>query len=116
MAAEMLPGEFPDGQLDRGRIASVVGFHFGKSANHSRILEYINDSSARNRKLHARIEVDAAGPQLARSFLKSGEGYGTDLTAEFAINPALLGECGFASGATSGTASVRNRWKTSATL
>jgi F-type H+-transporting ATPase subunit delta len=113
MAREMLRASFTDGQLDRGRIASVVDSILAKKPrNHLKILEYYKRLlRLETEKRHARIEsAIALEPQLASQVsLNLARRYGTDLTTEFAINPALLGGMRVRVGSDVWDSSVRNR-------
>jgi F-type H+-transporting ATPase subunit delta len=93
IAREMLRASFTDGQLDRGRIASVVDSILAKRPrNFLKILEYYKRLlRLEAEKRHARIETATAlEPQIASQVsLNLARRYGTDLSTEFAINPAL---------------------------
>src|SRR5207249_12169397 len=68
LAREMLRASFTDGQLDRGRIASVVDSILAKkSRNYLKILEYYKRLlRLEAEKRHARIETTTAlEPQIA---------------------------------------------------
>ena len=68
IAREMLRASFTDGQLDRGRIASVVDSILAKKPrNHLKILEYYKRLlRLEAEKRHARIETATAlEPQIA---------------------------------------------------
>jgi F-type H+-transporting ATPase subunit delta len=113
IAREMLRASFTDGQLDRGRIAPVVDSILAKKPrNHLKILEYYKRLlRLETEKRHARIEsAIALEPQLASQVsLNLARRYGTDLTTEFAINPALLGGMRVRVGSDVWDSSVRNR-------
>ena len=113
IAREMLRASFTDGQLDRGRIASVVDSVLAKKPrNHLKILEYYKRLlRLETEKRHARIETATAlEPQIASQVsLNLARRYGTDLTTEFAINPALLGGMRIRVGSDVWDSSVRNR-------
>ena len=113
IAREMLRASFTDGQLDRGRIASVVDSILAKKPrNHLKILEYYKRLlRLEAEKRHARIETATAlEPQIASQVsLSLGRRYGTDLTTEFAINPALLGGMRVRVGSDVWDSSVRSR-------
>ena len=113
IAREMLRASFTDGQLDRGRIASVVDSVLAKKPrNHLKILEYYKRLlRLETEKRHARIETATAlEPQIASQVsLNLARRYGTDLTTEFAINPALLGGMRVRVGSDVWDSSVRNR-------
>lgn len=113
IAREMLRASFTDGQLDRGRVASVVDSILAKKPrNHLKILEYYKRLlRLEAEKRHARIETATAlEPQIASQVsLSLGRRYGTDLTTEFAINPALLGGMRVRVGSDVWDSSVRSR-------
>src|SRR5438045_8553268 len=62
IAPEMLPASFTDGQLDRGRVASVVDSILAKKPrNYLKILEYYKRLlRLEAEKRHARIETATA--------------------------------------------------------
>jgi len=113
IAREMLRASFTDGQLDRGRIASVVDSILAKKPrNYLKILEYYKRLlRLETEKRHARIETATAmEPQIASQVsLNLVRRYGTDLSTEFAINPALLGGMRIRVGSDVWDSSVRNR-------
>ena len=113
IAREMLRASFTDGQLDRGRVASVVDSILAKKPrNYLKILEYYKRLlRLETEKRHARIETAIAlEPQIASQIsLSLGRRYGTDLTTEFAINPALLGGMRVRVGSDVWDSSVRSR-------
>jgi len=113
IAREMLRASFTDGQLDRGRIASVVDSILAKKPrNYLKILEYYKRLfRLEAEKRHARIETaTAVEPQIASQIsLNLARRYGTDLSTEFAISPALLGGMRIRVGSDVWDSSVRNR-------
>jgi F-type H+-transporting ATPase subunit delta len=113
IAREMLRASFTDGQLDRGRVASVVNSILAKKPrNHLKILEYYKRLlRLETEKRHARIETAIAlePPIASQISLSLGRRYGTDLTTEFAINPALLGGMRVRVGSDVWDSSVRSR-------
>src|SRR5438045_9147297 len=112
-AREMLRGMFTDGQLDRGRITSVVDSILAKKPrNYLKILEYYKRLlRLEAEKRHARIETATAlEPQITSQIsLNLARRYGTDLTTEFAINQALLGGMRIRGGSEVWDSSIRNR-------
>src|SRR6266513_2164111 len=112
IAREMLRASFTDGRLDRGRIASVVDSILAKKPrNYLKILEYYKRLlRLEAEKRHARIETATAlEPQIASQIsLSLARRYGNDLTAEFAVNPTLLGGMRIRVGSDVGESSVRN--------
>jgi len=113
IAREMLRASFTDGQLDRGRIGSVVDSILAKRPrNYVKILEYYKRLlRLEAEKRHARIETAAPlDPQTASQIsLNLSRRYGTDLTTEFAVNPELLGGMRIRVGSDVWDSSVRNR-------
>jgi F-type H+-transporting ATPase subunit delta len=113
IARKMLRASFTDSQLDRGRIASVVDSILAKKPrNCLKILEYYKRLlRLEAEKRHARIETTTAlEPQIASQIsLNLARRYGTDLTTEFATNPALLGGMRIRVGSDVWDSSVRNR-------
>jgi F-type H+-transporting ATPase subunit delta len=110
---EMLRASFTDGQLDRGRIASVVDSILAKRPrNYLKILEYYKRLlRLEAEKRHARIETATTlEPQIASQVaLNLARRYGTDLTTDFATNPTLLGGMRIRVGSDVWDGSVRNR-------
>jgi len=113
IARQMLRTSFTDGQLDRGRIASVVDSVLAKKPrNYLKILEYYKRLlRLEAEKRHARIETATAlEPQIASQIsLNLARRYGTDLTTEFMVNPGLLGGMRIRVGSDVWDSSVRNR-------
>jgi F-type H+-transporting ATPase subunit delta len=113
IAREMLRASFTDGQLDRGRIASVVDSILAKKPrNYLKIVEYYKRLlRLETEKHHAQIETTTAlEPQIASQIsLNLARRYGTDLTTEFAVNPTLLGGMRIRVGSDVWDSSVRNR-------
>ena len=113
IAREMLRASFTDGQLDRGRIASLVdSILTRKPRNFLKVLEYYKRLlRLETEKRHARIETTTAlEPQIVSQIsLNLGRRYGTDLTTEFVVNPALLGGMRIRVGSDVWDSSVRNR-------
>jgi F-type H+-transporting ATPase subunit delta len=113
IAREMLRASFTDGQLDRGRIASVVDSILTKKPRNSlKILEYYKRLlRLEAEKRHARIETAMTLEQEIASqiSLNLARRYGTDLTTEFVVNPALLGGIRIRVGSDVWDSSVRNR-------
>ena len=102
-----------DGQLDRGRVASLVdSLVRRRPRNYLKILEYYKRLLRLEvEKRHARIEtaspLDPQGAsQIARNLRNR---YGADLTTEFVVDPALLGGMRIRVGSDVWDSSVRNR-------
>src|SRR5438045_6593745 len=112
IAREMFRASFTDGKLDRGRIASVVDSILAKKPrNYLKILEYYKRLlRLEAEKRHARIETTTTlEPQIASQIsLNLARRYGTDLTTEFVVNPALLGGMRISVRSDGWASSVRN--------
>jgi F-type H+-transporting ATPase subunit delta len=113
IAREMLRASFTDGQLDPGRIASLVDSILAKKPrNYLKILEYYKRLlRLEAEKRHAQIETTTAlEPQIASQIsINLARRYGNDLTTEFVVNPALLGGMRIRVGNDVWDSSVRNR-------
>ena len=113
IARELLRASFTDNQLDQGRVASVVDSVLNKKPrNYLKILDYYKRLlRLETEKRHARVESAApldpsVGAQIIDNLKKR---YGTDLTSEFVVNPALLGGIRIRVGSDVWDSSVRNR-------
>jgi F-type H+-transporting ATPase subunit delta len=113
IARELLRASFTDNQLDPGRVASVVDSVLNKKPRNSiKILDYYKRLlRLEAEKRHARIETATelnpnVGSQIVSNLKKR---YGTDLTSEFVVNPALLGGMKIRVGSDVWDSSVRNR-------
>jgi F-type H+-transporting ATPase subunit delta len=113
MARGLLRASFTDGQLDTGRVSSVVNSVLEKKPrNHLKILDYYKRLLRLElEKRHARIETASpletqAANEIAQNLSRR---YGTDLTTEFVVNPALLGGMRVRVGSDVWDSSVRNR-------
>jgi F-type H+-transporting ATPase subunit delta len=95
LSREMLRASFTDGQLDRGKIASLVESLTAKRPRHFiPILEnYKRLLRLEIGKRHAKIESGSElSPQVSSSVTaKLKQRYGDDLTTEFVVDPTLLG-------------------------
>ncbi len=109
----LLRASFTNGQLDRGRISSLVQSLIAeKPRDCIRVLEeYKRLLRLEVEKRHARIESAAELDQPTREKIVSNlkKKYGDDLTSEFAIDPALLGGVRIRVGSDVWDGSVRNR-------
>lgn len=109
----LLRASFTDGQLDKGRIASLVQSVIDKKPrNYLKIL----DSFKRLLRLevekrHAKIEsASELKPEINWRIIGSlKKKYGNDLTTEFVVNPSLLGGMRIRVGSDVWDGSVRNR-------
>lgn len=109
----LLRASFTNGQLDRGRISSLVQSLIAeKPRDCVRVLEaYKRLLRLEVEKRHARIESAAELDQATREQIVANlrKKYGRDLTTEFAMNPALLGGVRIRVGSDVWDGSVRNR-------
>ena len=109
----LLRASFTNGQLDRGRISSLVQSLIAeKPRDCVRVLEaYKRLLRLEVEKRHARIESAAELDQATREQIVANlrKKYGSDLTTEFATNPALLGGVRIRVGSDVWDGSVRNR-------
>jgi F-type H+-transporting ATPase subunit delta len=95
LSREMLRASFTDGQLDPGRISSLVDSIIAKKPRHyidvlknyRRLLRL--ELEKRLAKIETANEVDCTTSSELVTNLKKK--YGSDLTAEFVVNPQLLG-------------------------
>src|SRR3954465_5131234 len=112
-AKQLLRASFTGGQLDSGRISSLVKSLIEKKPRH-----YIQALEAYQRLLRLEVEKRTATIETATELpsdaqqqivenLKSK--YGSDLTARFAVNPELLGGMRIRVGSDVWDSSVRNR-------
>jgi F-type H+-transporting ATPase subunit delta len=113
IAREMLRASFTDGQLDPGRVVSIVdSLVRRKPRNYLNVLEYFKRLLRLEvEKRHARIETAfSLDPGTASEIAgKLRKRYGTDLTTEFVVDPALLGGMRIRVGSDVWDSSVRNR-------
>ena len=95
LSREMLRASFTDGQLDPAKIRSLVDSliarkprnHIDVLKNYKRLLRLELDK--RRARIEAASEVDpSTSSELVANLKKK---YGNDLTAEFVVNPQLLG-------------------------
>jgi F-type H+-transporting ATPase subunit delta len=95
LSREMLRASFTDGQLDRGKVASVVQSLISKRPRHfMAVLHYfMRLLRLEIEKCHARIE--SAIPLTSQAAFDIGarlkRKFGNDLTTEFVVDPTLLG-------------------------
>jgi F-type H+-transporting ATPase subunit delta len=113
LSRKMLQASFTDGQLDPGRISSLVDSLIAqKPRNYISVLKnYKRLLRLELEKRHARVEtsneVDPAIRSEIVANLKSK--YGNDLSTEFQIDPQLLGGMRIRVGNDVWDGSVRNR-------
>jgi F-type H+-transporting ATPase subunit delta len=113
LSREMLRASFTDGQLDRGRIASLVDSLIEKKPRHyievlknyRRLLRL--ELEKRQARVESASEVDSTtSSELVTNLRKK---YGSDLTTEFVVNPELLGGMRIRVGSDVWDGTVRNR-------
>ena len=113
LSREMLRASFTDGQLDPGRIASLVDSliarkprnYIGVLKNYRRLLRI--EVEKRRARIETASEVDReSGSRLVANLKKK---YGSDLATEFVVNPQLLGGMRIRIGSDVWDGSVRNR-------
>ena len=113
LSREMLRASFTDGQLDPGRIASLVDSliarkprnYIGVLKNYRRLLRI--EVEKRRARIETASEVDRETASRLVTNLKKK--YGGDLTTEFVVNPQLLGGMRIRVGSDVWDGSVRNR-------
>ena len=113
ISREMLRASFTDGQLDSGRIASVVDSVIARKPrnyvdilkNYRRLLRF--ELEKRRARIETASEVDPAVKAEIVANLKRK--YGGDLATEFVINPQVLGGMRIRVGSDVWDGTVRNR-------
>ena len=113
LSRKMLQASFTDGQLDPGRIASLVDSlvtrkprnYIDAPKNYKRLLRL--ELEKRHARIDTASEVDPAIRSEIEANLKSK--YGNDLSTEFHIDPQLLGGMRIRVGNDVWDGSVRNR-------
>lgn len=113
LARELLRASFTDGQLDKGRISSVVqSLITKKPRDYIKVLEdYKRLLRLEIEKRHARIESASRLDEETSSKIITNleKKYGNDLTTESVVNSALLGGIRIRVGSDVWDGSVRNR-------
>ena len=113
LSKELLRASFTDGQLDSGRIASLV-----KSLIEKKPRNYIKVLESYKRLLRLEVEKHTAtiesatelAPQAGTDLLANlKRKYGSDLAARFVVNKELLGGMRIRVGSDVWDSSVRNR-------
>ncbi len=113
LSRKMLQASFTDGQLDSGRISSLVDSlvtHKPRNCidalkNYKRLLRL--ELEKRHARIETASEVDPAVRSEIEANLKSK--YGNDLSTEFHVDPKLLGGMRIRVGNDVWDGSVRNR-------
>ncbi len=113
LSREMLRASFTDGQLDSGRIASLVDSLIARKPrnyidvlkNYRRLLRL--EVEKRRARIETASEVDPETSSTLVANLKKK--YGSDLTTEFVVKPQLLGGMRIRVGSDVWDGTVRNR-------
>jgi F-type H+-transporting ATPase subunit delta len=113
LSRKMLQASFTDGQLDPGRIASLVDSVIAEKPrnyidvlkNYKRLLRL--EVEKRHATIETASEVDSAIRSEIEANLKSK--YGDDLATDFHVDPQLLGGMRIRVGSDVWDGSVRNR-------
>ncbi len=113
LSREMLRASFTDGQLDPGRITSLVDSLIARKPRHyidvlknyRRLLRL--ELEKRRARIETASEMDLATISEVATNLKKK--YGSDLTTEFVVNPELLGGMRIRVGSDVWDGTVRNR-------
>ena len=113
LSREMLRASFTDGQLDAGRTRSLVDSLIEKKPrnyidvlkNYRRLLRL--ELEKRRARVETASELDSTTSSELVANLKKR--YGSDLTAEFIVNPELLGGMRVRVGSDVWDGTVRNR-------
>jgi F-type H+-transporting ATPase subunit delta len=113
LSRKMLQASFTDGQLDPGRIASLVDSlvtqkprnYIDVLKNYKRLLRF--ELEKRHATIETASEVDPAIRSEIEANLKSK--YGNDLSTEFHVDPQILGGMRIRVGSDVWDGSVRNR-------
>ena len=113
LSREMLRASFTDGQLDAGRTRSLVDSLIEKKPrnyidvlkNYRRLLRL--ELEKRRAQVETASELDSTTSSELVANLKKK--YGSDLTAEFIVNPGLLGGLRVRVGSDVWDGTVRNR-------
>jgi F-type H+-transporting ATPase subunit delta len=113
LSRAMLRASFTDGQLDRGKIASLVQSLIEKKPRHciDILQNYKRLLRLEIEKRHATIESTAElSPEVREQIVSNlKRKYGTDLTTEFVVNPQLIGGMRVRLGSNVWDGSVQNR-------
>jgi len=113
LSREMLRASFTDGQLDRGKIGSLVQSLVTKKPRHyiDILQNYKRLLRLEMEKRHAVIEsASQLSSQISSKVTaRLKQKYGDDLTTEFIVDPALLGGMRVRVGSDVWDGTVRNR-------
>jgi F-type H+-transporting ATPase subunit delta len=109
----MLRASFTDGQLDRGKVASIVQSLIEKKPRHciDILQNYKRLLRLEIEKRHATIESAAElSPEVREQIVSNlKRKYGTDLTIKFVVNPQLIGGMRVRLGSNVWDGSIQNR-------
>ena len=113
LSREMLRASFTDGQLDPGRIKSLVDSLIEKKPRHyiDVLKNYRRLLRLEVEKRRARVETASELDSTTSSELIANlkKKYGSDLSAEFIVNPELLGGMRIRVGSDVWDGTLRNR-------
>src|SRR3954469_10812025 len=113
ISRELLRASFTDGQLDQGKIGSLVESLITKRPRHylSVLENYKRLLRLEIEKRHARVEsATELAPEVASNItMNLKRRYGNDLTTEFLVDPAVLGGMRIRVGSDVWDGTVRNR-------
>lgn len=113
LSREMLRASFTDAQLDNGKIAALVQSLVTKKPRHyiDVLQHYKRLLRLEIEKRHARIESAVKlDPQASKQIVdRLKRKYGNDLTADFGVDPALLGGLRVRVGSDVWDGTLRNR-------
>lgn len=113
LSRKMLQASFTDGQLDRGKVVSLVDSLIAqKPRNYIDVLKnYRRLLRLELEKRHARVETASEVDPTMRSEIVANlkTKYGNDLATEFYVEPQLLGGMRIRVGSDVWDGSVRNR-------
>ena len=113
LSREMLRASFTDGQIDRGKITSLMQSLIAKKPRrYLNILQYYKRLVRLEiEKRHARIESSTqVSPETSARIVENlKKKRGRDLTTEFVVNPELLGGVRIRVGSDVWDGSVRDR-------
>ena len=113
LSRQMLRASFTDGQLDHGKIASLVQSLIAKRPRHFMgvLQHYKRLLRLEIEKRHARIEsaTELASQAAADIIARLKKKYGEDLTSEFVVDPTLLGGVRVRVGSDVWDGTLRNR-------
>jgi len=113
LSREMLRGSFTDGQLDCGKIASLLQSLISKRPRHFMdVLQYYKRLLRLEiEKRHARIEsaIQLSSQAAFDIGARVKKKYGNDLTSEFVVDPTLLGGVRVRVGSDVWDGTLRNR-------